>query len=71
METEVPEVVRTLTLIIIRSRIGEPRLSVTLGSLCPLIFLTLLAILGIEFPWSLHLAFGKGFQPYFQASRRS
>jgi len=56
-KTVVPEVVGTLTLVITRSRelvsLGHP---VTLGSLSPLIFLDLSAILGIEFPWSLHLA---------------
>jgi len=61
-ETEVLEVVGTLTLVITRSRAGESRSSrdltnklVTLGSLSPLIFLALPAISGIEFPWSLYL----------------
>ena len=56
-ETEVPEVVETLTLVITRPRDGEARSSrdftnklVILGSLSPLIFLVLPAISGIEFP---------------------
>jgi len=62
-ETEVPEVAGTLTLVVIRPRAGESRSSrdftnklVTLESLSPLIFFALPGILGIEFPWSLHLA---------------
>ena len=62
-ETEVPEVVGMLTLVVTRPRAGESRSSrdftnklVTLKSLSPLIFLALSVILGIEFPWSLHLA---------------
>jgi len=73
-EAEVPEVMGTLALVIIRPRAGESRSSrdftnklMTLGSLSPLIFLALLTISEIEFPWSLHLAdfFGGGFQPLF------
>ena len=48
-ETEVPEVVGILTLIITRLRTGEPRPSSNFRELSPLIFLALLAILGIEF----------------------
>ena len=62
-EAEVPGAVGMLTWVIIRPRASEFRSSrdftnklVTLGSLSPLIFLVLSAILGIEFPWSLHLA---------------
>ena len=62
-ETEVPEVIGTLTLVITRPRAGESRASrdftnelVTLGNLSPLIFLALPAISEIDFPWPLHLA---------------
>ena len=77
-ETEVSKVVGTPTLVITWPRAGESRSSrdftnklVTLGSLSPLIFLALLAISGIDFPWPLHLAdfqksSEKGFGPIFQ-----
>jgi len=55
-KTKVPEVVETLTLVIIRSRSGEPRPSSDFREFISLNFLSFVAILGIEFPWSLHLA---------------
>ena len=54
-ETEVPEVVGTLTLVITQSRIGEPRPSSDFREFVSLNFLSLSAISGIEFPWSLYL----------------
>ena len=55
-ETEVPEVVGTLTWLLPDQELVSLGRPVTLGSLSPLIFLALPAISGIEFLWSLHLA---------------
>ena len=55
-ETEVPEVVGTLTLVITQSRTGEHRPSSDFREFISLNFLALPAILGIKFPWSLYLA---------------
>ena len=54
-ETEVPEVVGTLTLVLSDQELVSLSHPVTLESLSPLIFLALPTITGIEFPWFLYL----------------
>ena len=55
-ETEVSEVVGTLTLIITQPTTGEPRPSSDFREFISLNFLSFINISGIEFPWSLHFA---------------